>query len=220
MKKLTISILIALGIIANNFVAAQNEVLNLQLDAGNPIVRVIDEKATLVYSEPAVGYGFFMFIQQGDEHARVFNTPSGMSIHDVEVLGNSVYFCGEMNGHGVFGDFEIQAAFSSTGSGDAVSYSFLYDTIDDPSCYNCLVTVDNITRLAIFETPWLTIMAMVYEGYVLGAYSYQSHETSIMSAFRYPGSTMWQTQYLYNKDGLWDYTDIDVTDSYVVAAGI
>lgn len=210
MKRLFLTACLALLPLA---LPAQGSVSFQAMPAKDAIVRTVGEEHRLLYNEPSSNQGFFILTD--GIHARQFGLPYGMRVHDVEVWKDrTAYFCGEMNGSGVVGFFDIEPAFNG---GAPVHYGVTVGMFYDINCTNCDMTVTSIHRLALFNSGDTIAMAMVAEGYSSYIYG-NAHRTTVMSAFIDPSSGDWDFCAAYNKQNLLVFTDIACTDNYVVAA--
>ena len=154
--------------------------------------------------------GTFVLCEGQNSVAKAFDVP--FKVKDVELWEDNVaYFCGEYNGRGVLGWFNIDDAFAGVAP---VSYAQTMNTAINYSFFNCYADVLDIMRLALFwDVRRNTVaMAMVCLEDLLGTGWIR---TSVMGAYFSPIAG-WTTCVYYNKDGDWVYHDIETLDNMVV----
>lgn len=142
----------------------------------------------------------------------VVDGPSGFAVTDFRIFHDSVFFCGVMSSpqYPIFGFFDIADFFNGTG---VCHYCFVPVYIDNSHVADYFQLVEpqrmdvfsyeNITHIAFVGTSNLSLDPTAYPRTTVGDVFYDG--------------TSWKCIALYNKDGVNVYTDIAVSDDYVVA---
>lgn len=171
-------------------------------DVKQTIVREYDNPATVAYVE--TGEKRFFVYADGVSNTVNVQISNNYEIHDLEVFGEYVYFCGRDNssGRGLFGWYNVPDLFFNSQS------YYVYSVFPTYSGY-----VENFTRLAVYDRPAFPKIAIV-----------GSTDAGL-------GCTMELSGVAGNANG-WSYTigelqdpretilDVCVTDDYVVTAGL
>lgn len=197
---LTLPLLISVETVAQSVCSA-----NLTF-SDTAIVRTFGENHALTYTG-----GNFVLCEGSNSIAQAFSVP--FNVKDVEIWDDrEAYFCGEYNGRGVMGVFNIADVFSGAAP---INYAVTNVTATAPDMTNCFADVLDLTRLALFWDSSVNAVALA----MVCLENLQSpnwNRTSVVGAY-FNSSGVWPTSVLYNKDGVRMYHDIETLNNLVVA---
>lgn len=181
------------------------------------IVRHWREGKYLVCAHEMAGGYIFQYHDNAVNNTIRMQLPAGLRVNDFRIFHDSVFLCGSMANRGYLACFAVQDMF---GSGAPVSWMPTNDmNMRSSNCnINAWDRITSITRLDVFEHGGKTHIAfvapneiemdgrVVYERIGLGDATFNG--------------VAWNIEYLYNKDGHEEFSDIAATDNYVVAASV
>lgn len=193
--------------------AAAQGIYEATVATENSIVRVWQERDVVIYNEESPGKGKFLLYTIGTTSALQIDLPINISVKDFEILGDSLWFCGDstdtalLGGKcGVVGLFNIPNTFTGT---DGINYTVLNNWIG----YSL---VRNLNRLDLFPYALDTMMAMTGDSFIDND---STKKRSTVVSARLPSSSSWQICALLDRDSTMIFTDIATLDSKVVAVG-
>ena len=113
-------ILFLCGLLAMMATAAAQGTYEIPITSQNSVVRVYGDNQTVIYNHRAGSVGQFLLVDYGQTTVSVFDLPdANMYVLDFEIMGDTVWFCGEYRGAvltggsaGVVGMFDIPGAFA------------------------------------------------------------------------------------------------------------
>ena len=182
----------------------------------NSIVRVWQERDVVIYNEESPGKGKFLLYTIGTTSALQIDLPINISVKDFEILGDSLWFCGDSTGTallggkcGVVGLFNIPNTFAGV---DIINYTVL-DTFFHNNGY---ISVLSLNRLDLFPYALDTMMAMTGGSFIDND---STKKRSTVVSARLQSSGFWQICALIDRDSTIIFTDIAAFGNKVIAVG-
>ena len=208
MKKTLLLILLFAGIT----VQAQNVIAGIpSMRSVKSIVREYDKNSFLLYNDDGANNNSFNLIDLNVGTCHTMYV-AGLDVSDMEIVGQTAYFCGKWNGRFVAGWFGITSLFFSGGS---ISYIGL------PSLFPCALDGIGIDELLSLRKLEVIDYGSSYNHLVMvgdaGCLGDTTHMTCFMEIYYRAGS--WRFAYQVEHDGIFHYDDIAVTSSDVVLVG-
>lgn len=163
--------------------------------------------------EPWTNQNFcvFIYVDRATQTTLLAEASYLYDIQDFEIYDGNVYFCGDRNGNAHFGYFNIDSVFFLNGD---IHYVELTSDCPLQEWHTGLDHIRNMMKLEVVKVDDLVHIYMLGISDCIGYYS----KEIVAEAWQDPANG-WRFQYALNREEIVSYSDIAITDNYVVVLG-
>ncbi|MBR6292730.1 MAG: hypothetical protein IKR33_08000 [Bacteroidales bacterium] len=211
-KKLSLLVWLALMLAGVPHAIAQNVVYDIpDLTTTNTLIRSYQPEVDIIYNNDA--RSSFIYFDRPNMQAIEAELTLPLDVTDMEIVGDSVYFCANYMGNIYYGFFDVNSTFFGSAPIDVYQIPYYpYDVINGDTLYPSI----SLSKLEVYQPSANNIHVFMIADVIFN--NQLTTDYSVIIEAYYNG-TMWNLVIEYEPERVYYFNDITVTDHFLWVVG-